>query len=40
MAGHSSVGMWLCFDGFTGSCYGGLSLCGCVLEDGLVMGLS
>ena len=35
-----SVGMQLCFDSFTGSCCGGSLICSCVLEHGLVMGLS
>ena len=39
VVGHCSVGMWLCFNGFAGSCCKGSSICGCVLEHGLVMGL-
>ena len=39
MAGCCSVVMWLCFDGFAGSCYEGSLICCCVLEDGLVIGL-
>ena len=39
MDGCCSVGIWLCFDSFAGSSEGSL-IGGCVLEDGLVMGLS
>ena len=37
---NCSLGWWLCFDGFAGSFCGGSSICGCVLEHGLVKGLS
>ena len=40
MVGCCSVGKWLCLYGFAGSFCGELSVCGCVLEHGLVMGLS
>ena len=40
MVEHCGVGMWLCFDHFAGICCGESSICGCVLEDGFVMGLS